>query len=264
MAIQVDIIRQIRRLVNDWHDGVAVDQTYDDNAYVDAINYALSRIANDIGTYYSLIELPQMYDWAVVLLGAIYIGGMRVTESHNSLSANPAATGQVKETETEGLRVEFFEEVTIDSDGWRALIKKWWDEYKLFVDNIPRNELVAVKTLLTKKPLRGWSLKRREADKGISTSGFALSGEIYGSENNLKLIWTPCYDTQFYAYRVEKKLASELVEEFKCVTTIYDNHVYEYIEPVSSLSVGTWHYRVVLFNKNTIKTFYPTIELEIV
>lgn len=266
MAVESEVIRRIRRKIFDFGDGTPATQTYDDFWYQDAIAWALSRFGTDIGTYTPLISITAQYEWAIILLGAIYMCGIRQTETSTTLSTNQAQSGPVRRTETEGLEVEFFDAGFTTTKDWNKYCNDLWDMYKTWLDSFDLRDtsLVTNGTLLTTDPLNCWGLKHKNVDPGIDTSNYTLTAELYGDDNDLKFTWSKVLSTQFYAYKLQRKASTDIEEDYETIFSTTCNQTTTYIIPAEELTSGFWNYRIVLLNRNMIKTYFNEIEVELV
>lgn len=257
MADIAVIIRKVRRKVYDY----SAPQFYDDGWYEDAIDDGLGRLNFDCGTSYSIATLPENTVWLAVLLATINMCYIRSRELHQDPNFNDDIVGNVRRLEVDGLETEFFDKDTPAPIDWLKYAEELEDQYRKFKDQQPELDtetpVVSVATVLRENLRNNRGLKNSSMDKALSAA--ELSPSITYTSNGVELYWNPVYSTQFYCYIIERKLPSSSWYDETSITrvaTIHDNHIVRYFDTDAlSLVPNTYTYRIVLSNRNLLKSY---------
>jgi len=263
MADQATMVLKVRRKVNDWKSGVALDQTFEDIYYEDAIDFGMGRFNCDTNNSYTLLSLPSKYDWLIELLAAIEMCEAMVSVSNNTSSG----AGAPLRTEVNGLEVWFQPAKEATAADLVKLCKELEAKYLAWLTrngaDIPdpdERPLMTSSVVLREDVGRGRANSRREVDRPLdAVSGLSVATVATGS----KLTWTVVYETQFSKYVVQRILTGEdWDDDAVVVTSIYDNHISKFTD-TSSLVAGTYEYRIVLYNRNNITSDSLTVSIVI-
>tara|TARA_Y100000593_G_scaffold12269_1_gene22434 strand:+ start:15366 stop:16160 length:795 start_codon:yes stop_codon:yes gene_type:complete len=261
MADSASLIVRIRRKVLDYGDGNANTQTYDNNWYTDAIIDALSRLNTDINATYTVTTLPIQYEWAVVLLGAITMAGIRAVEHHTTPTSTSNIAGAVRRVEVQGLETEYFDADLPSPDSWLRLVEDLWAQYKEWLDSerpatnvLP---LISVSSVMREDLRNNRGLKNYALDTGLTAPSLTLT---VVDASNRTFSWSPVYSTQFSSYFIQRKEQNTEWVSTSTIKTISDNHTVEY-KATGALSSGTYIYRLGISNRNSIKTYSSEVTL---
>lgn len=257
MADLAVIIRKVRRKVYDY----SAPQFYDDGWYEDAIDDGLGRLNFDCGTTYSVATLPENTVWLVALLAAINMCYIRSRELHQDPNFDESIVGNVRRLEVDGLETEFFDKDTPAPIDWLKYAEELEDQYRKFKDQQPELDtetpVVSAVTVVREDLRNNRGLKNFNMDVGLSAS--VLNPSIAFTSNGAEIYWAPVYSTQFYSYRIERKLQSDSWDNEATTTrvaTIHDNHIVKHFDTTAlSLTPNTYTYRIVLVNRNMLKSY---------
>lgn len=256
--ILADAINKVRRKVSDYHGGDAELQTYEDEYYEDAIEFALGRLNGDLDTSYSLGTLPSKYDWVVILLASIEMCNTRAFEETTNED-----TGALKRLEVEGYESEFFEKLKIQAKDWLKLAADMEKRYQDWLDNnltediedAPEFQAVHLHIPTIRA---GGAYKDYIMDRGITAPELTITVPV-GSPTYITLSWSAVYDSQFAIYAIRRKLSTgdwETATDVTEVASIDDNHTESYRDTKwSTLANATYNYRLVVINKNGIEKY---------
>lgn len=259
MAVEADIINKIRRKVFDY----SAPQVYDDTWYQDALDFAFSRLNFDLNTSYDMSSLPARYEWAIVLLGAIEMCGIRALENYTTADSETATVGNVRRVEVDGLETEFFDGGAIN---WGSHCQKMWDMYLSGIEDNTEDTAtttVGVATAVREdlRNNRGW--KNPTMDSGIDAS--TLLPAISNTSDGVLITWENIYSTQFASYVVERKLSSGdwyETDDVTKLTTITNHRTARFIDTNSlDLDAGDYTYRVGIKNRNRIVNYSEDLDI---
>lgn len=269
MAIRGVLVGKIRRRVNDWRNPANVDalaEVYPDDFYEDAIDDAMGRLNGDIRTTYTVSTLPQILEWVVVLLATISMATTRSSE----VRTEDQRSGDVQRVQVTGAEVWFHPSKTIGADSWLNMIKELEDMYQDWLDDNgyvdqPEDLPLAKSYTVVREDLR-YNRRHKRPELARPLDAVTSVAIAVASSGGYQISWDVVYKKQFKYYQIERKLSTddwENVEDVTSVVKIYDNHTFKYID-TTTLVAGTYNYRVVLVNRNGLKSYSSDVSLVVV
>lgn len=266
MAILAKMTARLRRKVGDWRNPEDPDAeyVYAEAYYEDAVNDALCRFLGDTNLSYTLATLPAKYEWIVLLLGQIEVLTLLILDSQDATSGE--SLGNVQRVQVPDLETWFHTPRGATGGDWVKLRRDLEETYQDWLkdngfDREVDNDLpeIVSYTVQRENLRRGRAWSHPELDRGLAAvTGF----EPAISDTGVFLTWEPIYHTQFKYYQIQRRLVSQEWEDATIVANLYDNHRYEYTD-TTSLSAGTYVYRVLTVNKNGLKTPCTEGEVEV-
>lgn len=255
MATQAQVILKVRRKVADYSE----DRIFEDDFYIDAVEFALQKLSTDYGATYTVADdVPTNRVFLLVKLASIEMLYARAAkEMGGSSTVDTSDADDFSLVQVPDLRVDFAK-TPIGPDSWLKLAKELQDEYDGELEQAGGSSLVAeIEVGIVKRiSLTNGGWKKYTFDVG--PTAVVLSGDDAGSDSELS--WTTSYDETFNRYEVYRDTSSSMATAEK-ITEISDNHTVEYID--ESLSAGTYYYRVKVVNNNELGTNSNTVTVTI-
>lgn len=255
MATQVEVISKVRRRVADYK----TERLYSDEYYLDAVEFALSKLSHDFSTSYPEAEsVPDGRVFLLIKLATIemcYVRAASYADVEDS-AGGTLAIDMVKvpdlEIESDGASIED------PAASWVNLAQKLQDEYDGELSHVGGSSNAAeIQTGVVKRiSLTNGGYRKYTLDRGLDA--VTLSSVVAGSD--VALSWTAVYDETFNSYYVYRGTSITMTGEER-LSVISDNHTVEYGD--EGLASGTYYYRVKTVNANGIKINSNTITVVI-
>jgi hypothetical protein len=254
-----DINSLINRIRARVHDNVSHTSREDgrplylDEYYIDSVHSGLGRINLDMDSAYTVATLPVKYE---------YLAELRATINMCYVRGAEGATSDVEDFPDVPDQIVSVPQLTVQRqqmplDGpkfWLRLGEKLENEYLQALARLEsRGEEGAEiqQYVMSRMSLRTGRRMSYVYDKPIvPPEGFAVS--VGGS--SVFVTWGVVYDEYFNYYRLER---SDSVD-FSTTSTIYttsDNHDNTFKDEPG---VGSWFYRVAIYNSNDLVSYTPS------
>jgi hypothetical protein len=247
------MVDYLRRVIRD----TSAPVIFQNQDYLDAIDFALSKLNNDLGTsYLDDSELPQRRKFLLRKLATIEMAYRMIAEE-----ATGAGAGQVSVPDL------MVGSGATPAQAWQQLAKSLQAEYD---DELAREQISGEQSQLA--PSTSIAI-RRDARRGIQVEANVaapISGDLTlaatsPEAGSVALVWSVMRSVWFYRYEVFRASTSAALQypgDSQRVATVchVDGEMTDgirYPRIVLSAPAGTWYYRMAVVNTNAQRTFSP-------
>jgi hypothetical protein len=247
VATLSEIVDKVRRKVADFKETAKYSDTY----YLDAIEFALSKLSHDFdATYTSVSDVPSYREFMLIKLATIEMCYVRASEYVDSDSTDISGNAIFSTIKVPDLEIEG-EAASADeaAETWLMLAHKLQAEYdgELRHSGGMANAADIQTAHLKRISLTTGGYRKYALDRG--PAAVTLSAVVTGT--SVALSWSTLYDETFCAYEVWRDTDSSMANEER-IAYIVDNHTVTYTD--ASRPAATYYYRVKTVNLNRLKT----------
>ena len=251
MATLTTLIASVRRRAAD----VSAPQTYANDVYYDALEFALGKLNLDWGLTYTLPAysdplLPDTvdvgnYQFLLIKLATIEMAYIRAGET-------PTGESESYQTITvPDLNVQFMGKAP--SDVWLSLAQKLQNEYDGELASGSSGTAGAIATAsFTRRSTRTGGVQPYQ----LSTLLTAVTPTTSVSGSTVTISWTEVKSVYFSSYEIYRDTLADMSTRAK-ITTIADNHTESYDD--ENLSADTYYYQVVLVDMDARESTSTTV-----
>lgn len=256
MATEQEYKDRVRRIVSDFKE----PRKYEDEYYLDALRFALSKLSFDFDEVYStFISVPPEREFLLVKVAAIQMAQIRAADAlkEDSSDSSDGGGGGFSELEVPDLRIEAQDQSASDAaETWLKLARDLQDEYDSEIDSDSGNKPVEM-GYLNAFSYRTGGLANRRLDQGLPA--VVLGATVTG--NLVSLAWSTLYHPEFVRYDIRRS-----TDNFSSVDDligyITDNHEVTFND--DEVPVGTYQYKVMTVNPNEIEVSSNVLEVTVV